>query len=77
MKRSNKGPIIGALKKQIAALKDVIWDDNRMIAHYDNDIRKLQKRVKELEENWRLKEENEKLKKENTCQEHDYGGLKC
>lgn len=59
MKRSDKGPIIGALKKQIAALKDIIWDDNRMIAHYDNDIKNLKKRVKELEE------ENEKLKKEN------------
>lgn len=61
---NNKGPIIGALNKQIAALKDIIWDDNRMIAHYDNDIKNLKKRIKELEEeNWELKEENEKLKK--------------
>lgn len=52
--------VISALKKQIAALKDIIWDDNRMIAHYDNDIKNLKKRIKELEE------ENEKLKKENT-----------
>lgn len=58
MKGNIKGPIIGALKKQIAALKDTIWDDNRMIAHYDNDIKNLKKRIKELEE------ENEKLKKE-------------
>lgn len=60
MKRSNKGPIIGALKKQITALKNIIWDDNRMIAHYDNDIKNLKKRIKELEE------ENARLKKENT-----------
>ena len=64
MKGGNKGPIIGALKKQIAALKEVIWDDNRMISAYDLDIKKLQKRVEKLEEeNARLKEENEKLKK--------------
>lgn len=50
--------IIGTLKKQIASLKDIIWDDNRMIAHYDNDIKNLKKRIKELEE------ENQKLKKE-------------
>lgn len=50
--------IIGALKKQIAALKDIIWDDNRMIAHYDNDIKNFKKRIKELEE------ENQKLKEE-------------
>lgn len=56
---NNKGYVISALKKQIAALKDIIWDDNRMIAHYDNDIRNLKKRIKELEEeNWKLKEEN-------------------
>lgn len=49
--------IIGTLKKQIAALKDIIWDDNRMIAHYDNDIKCLKKRIKELEkENRKLKE---------------------
>lgn len=57
---NNKGYVIGALNKQIASLKDVIWDDNRMIAHYDNDIKNLKKRIKELEE------ENEKLKKENS-----------
>lgn len=68
MKRSNKGPIIGALKKQIAALKEVIWDDNRMIAHYDNDIRKLQKRVEELEkENARLREESLRKPFGNLC----------
>lgn len=50
--------IIGTLRKQIAALKDVIWDDNRMIAHYDNDIKNLKKRIKNLEE------ENQKLKEE-------------
>lgn len=36
-----------------------------MIAHYDNDIKKLQKRVKELEEeNAKLKAENDKFKEE-------------
>lgn len=65
MKTSNKGYIISALKKQIESLKDIIWDDNRMIAHYDNDIKNLQKRVKELEkENAKLKAENDKFKKE-------------
>lgn len=64
---NNKGPIIGALKKQIAALKDIIWDDNRMIAHYDNDIKNLKKRIKELEE------ENQKLRKENLRK--PYGNL--
>lgn len=68
MKASNKGPIIGALKKQIAALKDVIWDDNRMIAHYDNDIKNLKKRNKELEEeNARLKEESLRKSFGNLC----------
>lgn len=39
--------------------------NNRMIAHYDNDIKKLQKRVKELEEeNAKLKSENDKFKEE-------------
>lgn len=60
MKTSNKGPIIAALKKQIESLKDTIWNDNRMIAHYDNDIKKLQKRIEKLEE------ENTRLKKENS-----------
>lgn len=65
MKTGNKGYIIGALKKQIESLKETIWDDNRMIAHYDNDIKKLQKRVKELEdENAELKVENDKFKEE-------------
>lgn len=67
MKGSNKGPIIGALKKQIAALKEVIWDDNRMIAHYDNDIKNLKKRNKELEE------ENARLRKESLRK--PYGNL--
>lgn len=65
MKMNNKGYIIDALKKQIESLKETIWDDNRMIAHYDNDIKKLQKRVKELEEeNDKLKAENDKFKEE-------------
>lgn len=65
MPTNNKGYIISALKKQIASLKDIIWDDNRMIAHYDNDIKKLQKRIKELEdENTKLKAENNKFKEE-------------
>lgn len=75
MKRSDKGPIIGALKKQIAALKDIIWDDNRMIAHYDNDIKNLkklakenEKRIKELEEeNTRLREESLRKPFGNLC----------
>jgi predicted RNase H-like nuclease (RuvC/YqgF family) len=54
---ANNG-IISTLKKQISSLKDIIWDDNRMIAHYDNDIKNLKKRIKELEE------ENERLKNE-------------
>lgn len=65
---NNKGYVISALKKQIAALKDIIWDDNRMIAHYDNDIRNLKKRIKELEEeNWKFKEENARKSFYNLC----------
>lgn len=65
MKMNAKGYIIGALTKQIESLKETIWDDNRMIAHYDNDIKKLQKRVKELEdENAKLKAENDKFKED-------------
>lgn len=38
---------------------------DKIITHYDNDIKKLQKRVKELEEeNAKLKEENDKFKEE-------------
>lgn len=73
MERSNKGPIIGALKKQIESLKETIWDDNRMIAHYDDDIKKLQKRVKELEdENTKLKNENDKFKEEKFYERRPY-----
>ena len=65
MKTNNKAYIISSLKKQIESLKGTIWDDNRMIAHYDNDIKKLQKRVKKLEEeNDKLKAENNKFKEE-------------